>query len=176
MQAETDVKFATRWPPVPAGILIGISMLMAFVVAGRGIGASGAMTRFVAWVQHGLFPEATEQSAYFGNYFAGGSHPLNDYVVVLVIGLLVGSFVAAWLSGELRVEVLRGPRSSIAYRLVLGLFGGALAGFAARLARGCTSGQALVGGAELSVGSWVFMMCIFAGGWMAAWFVRKQWI
>jgi len=20
------------------------------------------------------------------------------------------------------------------------------------------------------------MMCIFAGGWMAAWFVRKQWI
>ena len=49
-------------------------------------------------------------------------------------------------------------------------------GFAARLARGCTSGHALVGGAELSVGAWVFMMCIFAGGWMAAWFVRKQWI
>jgi hypothetical protein len=51
-----------------------------------------------------------------------------------------------------------------------------LAGFAARLARGCTSGQGLVGGAELSVGAWVFLMCIFAGGWMAAWFVRKQWI
>jgi len=39
------MKFGTRWPPVPAGILIGISMLLAFVVAGRGIGASGAMTR-----------------------------------------------------------------------------------------------------------------------------------
>ena len=37
-------------------------------------------------------------------------------------------------------------------------------------------GQGLVGGAELSVGAWVFLMCIFAGGWMAAWFVRKQWI
>ena len=45
------MKFGTRWPPVPAGILIGISMLLAFVVAGRGIGASGAMTRFVAWVR-----------------------------------------------------------------------------------------------------------------------------
>lgn len=54
--------FGTRWPPVPAGILIGISMLLAFVVAGRGIGASGAMTRLVAWVQHGLFPAATEIS------------------------------------------------------------------------------------------------------------------
>ncbi|MGB5575892.1 MAG: YeeE/YedE thiosulfate transporter family protein, partial [Woeseiaceae bacterium] len=113
------MKFATRWPPVPAGILIGISMLLAFVVAGRGIGASGATTRLVAWVQHAFFPAATEQSAYFGSYFADGAHPLNDYVVFLLVGLLIGSFVAAWLSGELRVEVLRGPRSSVAYRLIL---------------------------------------------------------
>ena len=86
----TAMKFGTRWPPVPAGILIGISMLLAFVVAGRGIGASGAMTRLVAWVQHGLFPAATEQSAYFGKYFAAGAHPLDDYVVFLVVGLIIG--------------------------------------------------------------------------------------
>jgi len=92
------------------------------------------------------------------------------------VGLLIGSFLAALLSGKLRVEVLRGPRSSRLYRLVLALSGGVLAGFAARLARGCTSGQGLVGGAELSVGAWAFLMAIFAGGWMAAWFVRKQWI
>jgi len=170
------MRFGTRWPPVPAGILIGISMLLAFVVAGRGIGASGAMTRLVAWVQHGLFPVATEQSAYFGRYFADGAHPLNDYVVFLLIGLLIGAFVAAWLSGELRVEVLRGPNITPKNRLLLALLGGILTGFAARLARGCTSGQGLVGGAELSVGAWAFLLCIFAGGWMAAWFVRKQWI
>jgi uncharacterized membrane protein YedE/YeeE len=170
------MKFGTRWPPVPAGILIGISMLLAFVVAGRGIGASGAMTRLVAWVQHGFFPAATEQSAYFAKYFADGAHPLNDYVVFLLIGLLIGSFVAARLCGEFRVEVLRGPRITVPNRLALALLGGVIAGFAARLARGCTSGQGLVGGAELSVGAWSFLMCIFAGGWMAAWFVRKQWI
>ena len=134
------------------------------------------MTRFVAWVQHGLFPAATEQSVYFGKYFADGAHPLNDYVVFMMVGLLLGSFVASWLAGEFRFEVLRGSRSSVAYRLVLALGGGVLAGFAARLARGCTSGQGLVGGAELSVGSWAFLMCIFVGGWLAAWFVRKQWI
>jgi len=170
------MRFGTRWPPVPAGILIGISMLLAWLVAGRGIGASGGMTRFVAWVQHSLFPAATEKSAYFGNYFAEGAHPMNDYVVFLLVGLLIGAFVAALLTGKLKVEVLRGPRSSVAYRLSLALAGGGLCGFAARLARGCTSGQGLVGGAELSVGAWVFLMCIFAGGWMGAWFVRKQWI
>ena len=42
--------------------------------------------------------------------------------------------------------------------------------------RRLASGQALVGGAELSVGAWTFLMCIFVGGWLAAWFVRKQWI
>ena len=170
------MKFGTRWPPVPAGILIGISMLLAWLVAGRGVGASGGMTRLVAWVQHGLFPETTEQSAYFGKYFADGAHPLVDYVVFLLVGMLIGAFVAAFLAGKLKLEVLRGPHATIGMRLPLALAGGVLAGFAARLARGCTSGQALVGGAELSVGSWVFMMCIFAGGWMAAWFVRKQWI
>ena len=35
----------------------------------------------------------------------------------------------------------------------------------AGLARGCTSGQALSGGAMLSVGSRAFMMMVFAGGY-----------
>jgi hypothetical protein len=59
---------------------------------------------------------------------------------------------------------------------MLAFLGGGLIGFAARLARGCTSGQALVGGAELMVGAWVFMLCIFAGGYLTAYWVRKEWI
>jgi hypothetical protein len=151
-------------------------MILAFVVAGRGIGASGAMTRLVAWVQHGIAPGATEQSAYFARYFADGAHPMNDYVVFMLVGTLIGAFVAALSCGEFRLEILKGPRISNMNRLILALIGGVLSGFAARLARGCTSGQGLVGGAELSIGSWAFLMCIFAGGWMVAWFVRKQWI
>jgi uncharacterized protein len=165
-----------RFPPVLAGILIGISMLLAFVVAGRGIGVSGMMTRLVATVQHWLLPELTEKSAYFASYFAHGAHPLNDYLSYLMIGLLAGAFAGAWSCGDLRFEVQRGPRISAAGRLVYALIGGAITGFAARLARGCTSGQGLVGAAELSVGSWAFLMCIFVGGFATAWFVRKQWI
>jgi hypothetical protein len=50
-----------------------------------------------------------------------------------------------------------------------------IVGFASRLARGCTSGQALSGGALLLSGSLVFLVCLFASGYAAAWFVRKQW-
>ena len=46
---------------------------------------------------------------------------------------------------------------------------------AAKLTRGCTSGQALSGGAVQSVGSWAFMLSVFAGGYAAAYFVRRQW-
>jgi hypothetical protein len=48
-------------------------------------------------------------------------------------------------------------------------------GLAARAARGCTSGQALSGGAVLSVGAWIFMLSVFGGGYAFAWFVRRQW-
>mgnify|MGYP006383035491 CR=1 FL=1 len=45
----------------------------------------------------------------------------------------------------------------------------------AHLARGCTSGQALTGGALLNVGSWAFMLMVFVGGYSVAWFMRWQW-
>jgi uncharacterized protein len=165
-----------RFPPVLAGILIGIAMLLAFVIAGRGIGVSGMMTSLVATVQHWLAPGLTEKSPYFAPYFANGANPLNDYLTYLNVGLLMGAFVAAWRAGDLRLEVQRGPRISAGGRLGLALAGGVIAGFAARLARGCTSGQGLVGAAELSVGAWTFLLCIFIGGFATAWFVRKQWI
>jgi len=165
-----------RFPPVLAGIVIGSSMLLAFVVAGRGIGVSGMMTRLVATVQHWLLPAMTEKSVYFSHYFAHGANPLNNYLSYLMIGLLAGAFVGAWSCGDFRFEVQRGPRISATGRLIYALIGGAITGFAARLARGCTSGQGLVGAAELSVGSWTFLLCIFIGGFATAWFVRKQWI
>jgi uncharacterized membrane protein YedE/YeeE len=165
-----------RFPPVLAGIVIGISMLLTYVVAGRGIGVSGMMTRLVATVQHWLMPAMTEKSSYFAAYFAHGGQPLNDYLSYLMVGLLAGAFAGAWSCGDLRFEVQRGPRISVQGRLIYALAGGALTGFAARMARGCTSGQGLVGAAELSVGSWAFLLCIFIGGFATAWFVRKQWI
>jgi hypothetical protein len=76
---------------------------------------------------------------------------------------------------RLKVEIRKGPRVSVRARLGLAFLGGAIMGYGALLARGCTSGQALSGGAVLSVGSWAFAMAVFAGGYAVAWFVRKLW-
>jgi uncharacterized membrane protein YedE/YeeE len=60
-------------------------------------------------------------------------------------------------------------------RLTLAFAGGALAALGAKLAKGCTSGQALTGGSQLNAGSWIFMLAVFAGGYALAYFVRRQW-
>jgi len=170
------MKLRCKMPPVFAGIMIGLSILLAFVIAGRGIGASGALTRIIATVQNFILHEITQNSEYFSRYFDHDQHPLNNWLLYLFAGLMLGSFVASLLCRDFKPEVLRGPNISVEGRLLLALSGGILIGFAARLARGCTSGLALVGGAELTVGAWAFMLCVFAGGYAAAYFVRKQWL
>lgn len=170
------MNWSRRWPPVFSGVLIGFSMILAWVIAGRGIGASGSLTRIVASIQHWIAPVMTTKSEYFTPYFAHGANPLNDYLIYLMVGILLGAHVGGRLGKQVRLEVQRGPRISDTGRLLLALAGGVLTGFASRLARGCASGEGLVGGAELSVGAWVFLLCTFAGGFATAYFVRKQWI
>jgi uncharacterized membrane protein YedE/YeeE len=55
------------------------------------------------------------------------------------------------------------------------LAGGALMGIGAKFARGCTSGQALTGGALLSAGSWIFIATCFASAYLMAPFARRLW-
>ena len=76
---------------------------------------------------------------------------------------------------RLKVETRKGPNVSVALRWTMALLGGAIMGYGARMARGCTSGQALSGGAVLSVGSFAFMFAVFGGAYALAYFVRRLW-
>ncbi|HUS84288.1 MAG TPA: YeeE/YedE thiosulfate transporter family protein, partial [Anaerolineales bacterium] len=87
-----------------------------------------------------------------------------------------GGFVSGWINGRVQVETGKGPRISKRTRWLTAFIGGAIMGYGARFARGCTSGQALSGGATLSAGSWVLMFAIFGGGYALAYFVRKLWL
>jgi uncharacterized membrane protein YedE/YeeE len=78
-------------------------------------------------------------------------------------------------AGRFQTKVEKGPRISTRGRLLYAAGGGVVMGLGAALARGCTSGQALSGGALLATGSWAFMMMVFAGGYAMAYVVRRQW-
>lgn len=162
------------WNPYVAGVGLGLTLLLAFVVLGAGLGASGSLARVAAEGAHALAPRAVESNGYLGAWFADGS-ALANYLVFLSIGTLLGGFASALFARRVRATVERGPRIAPRARLVFALAGGLLAGFAARMAGGCTSGQALSGGALLLAGSWAFLVAVFAGGFLVAPLVRKEW-
>ena len=126
---------------------------------------------------HLVAPEAVENSPYMAKYFTAGTHILDNWLVYLVLGVFLGGLIGAYTGGRLKLEVIRGEKKLVSSwgRIGLAILGGILMGVAARFSRGCTSGQALSGGSLLSVGSWVFMMAVFAGGYLMAPFVRRQW-
>lgn len=164
------------WNPYFAGGMLGLVLLATFLVAAQGLGASAFPKRLIALWASDVAPGWTARNAALGGYVADGAFPLRNWLFVEVIGVMLGGFIGALTAGRFRVAVEKGPNVSVRARLLYALVGGTIMGFAAGLARGCTSGQALSGGATLATGSWVFMLMVFAGGYSVAWFVRRQWL
>jgi uncharacterized protein len=160
--------------PYVAGAALGVVLVGAFVLAGQGLGASGFFANIATGVVSTVAPEAAARNDYFASYLAGGA-PWTAWMVVEILGVLLGGAVSAWLAGRMRIEMARGPNIGRNTRLSTAAAGGVLMGVGAVLARGCTSGQALSGGALLSVGSWVFMMAAFAAGYAFAPLARRLW-
>lgn len=164
------------WNPYLAGIGLGLVLLTAFVVMGRGLGASGAFSSLVATGLHAVAPNHTSSNEYFSEYLGDATqHPLKDWLVFEVLGVFAGGFLSGALANRTKPTIEKGPRISNRNRLLLAFLGGGIMGIGAKLARGCTSGQALTGGALLGVGSWAFMLAVFAGAYATAYFVRRQW-
>jgi len=162
--------------PYVAGIGLGITLLLAFVIVGRGLGASGAMMRITAWLTSVFSADLVANNAYLAKYAGEGINPFRNWLVFEVIGVAVGGLLSGMLAGRIKLITEKGPRISIKMRWAFAFIGGSLMGFGARMAYGCTSGQALTGGATLALGSWAFMFAAFGGGYMMAYFVRRLWI
>ena len=161
--------------PYLAGVGIGLVLLAAYVTVGRGLGASGAFSAVAAAGVAAVAPQQAAASPVLGDYLGGARGPLAGWLVIELIGVALGGYLSARLAGRRRRTVERGPRVSDRTRLVYGFGGGVVMGVGAKLARGCTSGQALTGGALLSVGSWIFIATAFTAAFAAAPLFRREW-
>lgn len=82
-----------------------------------------------------------------------------DFDVGLVPGVFLGSFVAAALSGELKLQGWDGGRSMRRY-----IIGAALMGFGGMLAGGCAVGAGITGGSVFALTAWITLFAM----WLAA--------
>lgn len=161
--------------PYYAAILLGLVLFGAFFITGSGLGASGGLNRLLLVVEDAIAPEHVDRTAYLLTMAGGEKNPLDSWIVFLTVGTIFGGFAAGWRNGRIKLETHKGPQITKQKRWTMAFLGGIFMGYGARFARGCTSGQALSGGAVLSVGSWAFMFAVFGGGYAMAYFVRKLW-
>ena len=161
--------------PYVAGTLLGLVLFASFFVTGGGLGASAGLSRVQTGVLDWLAPAHVDRVAYFAELAGGSRSAWAHYAIYMLAGTLLGGFVSGLVNRRVKLELRKGPRVTTATRVVFALLGGAFMGYGARLARGCTSGQALSGGAVLSVGSWAFAFAVFAGAYAVAWFFRRLW-
>lgn len=173
--APAQEREAPHWDPYVAGFFLGLVLLGTFLVVGRGLGASGAMTRLTARAAEVVAPGWVHHNGALGGYFAKGARWWDDWLVFELIGVVLGGLAAGLTAGRFGLKVEGGPRVTPRQRLLFAFVGGAIVGFGARLAQGCTSGQALTGGATLALGSWAFMFAVFGGAYGVAYFVRRLW-
>lgn len=149
-------------PPAWAvlGVLFGLLSAASIYLWGP-IGVSGTYPRFIGATMRRLAPEYAASNPYLVKMGT-----LLTPETMLVVGLLVGGFLAARLgrSRAPAVERVHAGETTSARRYRDAFAGGFLIVFGARLAGGCTSGHIISGMSQLAVSSFIFAAAVFASG------------
>jgi uncharacterized membrane protein YedE/YeeE len=151
------------WSPYLVGALIGVLSMATFYFSDKPLGISTAFARLAGLIGNLFSKGHTESLKYYQD-----KKPKIEWEVMLMLGVILGSFIAAYSGGEVTgtwVPALWADRfgADIALRAGVAVTGGALLGYGARLAGGCTSGHGISGALQLSVSSWIALVCFFAG-------------
>lgn len=132
MKAKND----GGWSPYVAGALSGVVLILSVWVTGKFFGASTTFVRSAGMVERLFSAERVAAMEYFVKEL-----PQIDWQWMFVIGIFLGSFIAAVTSGSFRLQAVPdmwerrfGP--SRAKRAVIAFIGAAVAMFGARLADG----------------------------------------
>jgi uncharacterized membrane protein YedE/YeeE len=142
-----------RWPV--SGTAMGLVIVLGWYLSSFG-GAPVGVT-FAENTGHLL----TYPLVWFPNRVTWG--------MLLLVGVPLGSGVAAWRSGEFAWKV---PQAQVGLQLFAG---GLVMGIGALIAQGCNITQGLTYASTLAVGSLTAFAAMLAGGWVALWvlFLRK---
>jgi uncharacterized membrane protein YedE/YeeE len=157
-----------RWSPYIVGAGIGVLIWTTFLLSDRPLGASTAYAKSAGMAESVLSRGKTEQMPYYQKVV-----PTVDWQWMILIGLVIGGFLSAYLSGTFTILVVP-PVFAEAFgtdailRSAVALTGGLLLGLGARWAGGCTSGHGISGTLQLSLASWVAAICFFIGGIIVA--------
>jgi uncharacterized membrane protein YedE/YeeE len=156
--------------PYVIGGALGLLNTFAFATAKRGLGVTTAFESTAALAGRQFAPDAMNVNAYVAKR---EETPKVDWESLVVLGVLAGSYLASGGASSHKMRAVPSSWSrrfgpSPGRRYAAAFVGGAVMMFGARMAKGCTSGHALTGTAQLALSSWVFTPLMFATAAAAA--------
>lgn len=162
-----------KWSPYVVGAGIGLLSWIAFLVSDKPLGCSTAFARTGGIIEKLFRGKNVEEKPYYKKF------PLTiDWEWMLVLGVIIGAFASAKLSGGFEWNWVPIGWQSVAgesrvLRWLVALAGGTIMGFGARWAGGCTSGHGISGTLQLAVSSWLAAASFFVGGIVTAMLLFK---
>ena len=146
------------WPWWLSGILIGLTVPLLYLLAGKAFGISTSLQEV------GALCAPHSKLEYLSKFDRKG----NFWTIVFVIGIAIGAFIATrFLSADPK-PFLPESFANVSGAIKL-LVGGFLIGFGTRYAGGCTSGHSITGISNLNWPSLLATICFFAGGLAVTW-------
>lgn len=162
-----------QWSPYVVGIGIGVLSWVSFVLSDRALACSASFAKTSGMLEKLFRGKKVEEKPYYQKF-----PPVIDWNWMLVLGVIIGAFISAKMSGQFQFswiptqwKIMVGDNHLV--RLLAAIAGGAIMGFGARWAGGCTSGHGISGTLQLAVSSWLAAMSFFAGGIATAMLIFK---
>jgi len=164
---------AARWSPYAVGAGIGLLSCIAFLLSDKPIGCSTAFARTSGMIERLFRGSKVLDRSYYKKFV-----PSIDWEWMLVVGIVIGAFISARLSGQFQFQWIPTKWASSFgltpfARWLVALIGGAFMGFGARWAGGCTSGHGISGTLQLAVSGWLAATSFFVGGIATAMVIYK---
>lgn len=159
-----DLWTMPRWSPYLVGAGIGVLSWLSFLLSNKPIGCSTAFARTSGMIERVFRGRVVEEKEYYRKYA-----PEIDWQWMLVVGVVIGAFLSARVSGSFELEWV--PARFVSSfgqapfgRWVVAVIGGFLMGLGSRWAGGCTSGHGISGTLQMAVSGWVAAIAFFIGG------------
>ena len=150
------------WPWWVSGILIGLTVPLLYILAGKAFGISTSLQQVGAMCA----PHSNLE------YLSKHDRKAHMWTLVFAVGIALGGFLATHFLSAQPVQFLPNSFASVGGAIKL-LIGGFLIGFGTRYAGGCTSGHSITGISNLNWPSLAATICFFVGGLTLTWGLGK---
>ena len=168
------------WSPYLAGALVGllavVSVVLTTDIMGKTsfLGASTTFVRAAGFLEQGIAGRHVEENEYFKK-----EKVKVDWQFMLVLGILIGAFLASKLDKSFKLEAVPPTwaerfGTSVPLRAFWAFAGGVVAMIGARLADGCPSGHGLSGLMQLSLSGFAALAFFFGAGVIVANLVYRR--